>query len=84
VFTDSEDRQANRVVMLDGHPMRVLSLLNQAVFYSEVGIRPGQANIQMETSCNQKSTPVSIERVHEIVVRNRCLDNAEIKSFDSF
>ena len=44
-FSDQDDRRANRLVMVQGRSVREVSLLDQAVSYSELGLRPGQGSI---------------------------------------
>ena len=44
-YPDQEDRRATRVVTVYGRNVRESSLLDQAVFYSELGLRTDQGRM---------------------------------------
>ena len=47
-YPDQEDRMATRLVSLNGRNVRESSLLDQAVFYSELGLRTDQGSVDDE------------------------------------
>ena len=75
-YSDQEDRRATRNVSLYGRNVRESSLLDQAVFYSELGLRPDEGRmdddvlLQCRTLLTIKA-PVNIQRVDEYVTRSR-------------
>ena len=75
-YPDQEDRRATRNVFLYGRNIRESSLLDQAVFYSELGLRPDEGRmdddvlLQCRTLLTIKA-PVNIQRVDEYVTRSR-------------
>ena len=75
-YPDQEDRRATRNVSLYGRNVRESSLLDQAVFYSELGLRPDEGRmdddvlLQCRTLLTIKA-PVNIQRVDEYVTRSR-------------
>jgi len=79
-FPDQADRRAERVVMLYGRSVREWSLLDQAVFYSELGLRPGQGSIDDEVllQCRTivtRKVPLNFQFVDEKITERRNQDN---------
>ena len=75
-YPDQEDRRATRNVSLYGRNVRESSLLNQAVFYSELGLRTDEGRMDDDVllQCGTLLTikaPVNIQRVDEWVTRSR-------------
>jgi len=75
-FADQEDRRADRVVMLYGRSVRELSLLDQAVFYSELGLRTGQGRIddQVLLQCRTlvtRTAPLNYQFVEATITESR-------------
>jgi len=75
-FADQEDRRADRVVMLYGRSVRELSLLDQAVFYSELGLRTGQGRIddQVLLQCRTlvtRTAPLNFQFVEATITESR-------------
>ena len=71
-YPDQEDRRATRVVTVYGRNVRESSLLDQAVFYSELGLRTDQGRmdddvlLQCRTLLTRKA-PLNIQRVDELI-----------------
>ena len=75
-FADQDDRRADRVVMLYGRSVRELSLLDQAVFYSELGLRSGQGRIddQVLLQCRTlvtRTAPLNYQLVEATIEESR-------------
>ena len=70
-YPDQEDRRATRNVSLYGRNVRESFLLDQAVFYSELGLRPDEGRmdddvlLQCRTLLTMKA-PVNIQRVDDM------------------
>jgi len=75
-YSDQEDRTATRMVSLDGRNVRESSLLDQLVFYSELGLRTDQGSIDdvVLLRCRVlliRKAPLNIQRVDELVTQSR-------------
>ena len=75
-YSDQEDRTATRMVSLDGRNVRESSLLDQLVFYSELGLRTDQGSIDdvVLLRCRvllTRKAPLNIQRVDELVTQSR-------------
>ena len=75
-YSDEEDRTATRMVPLDGRNVRESSLLDQVVFYSELGLRTDRGSIDdvVLLRCRvllTRKAPLHIQRVDELVTQSR-------------
>jgi len=75
-FADQEDRRADRLVMLYGRSVRESSLLDQAVFYSELGMRTDQGSIdnQVLLQCRTlvtRTAPLNYQFVEAMIEESR-------------
>ena len=79
-YPDQEDRTATRTVSLNGRNVRESSLLDQVVFYSELGLRTDQGSVDDEVllRCRillTRKAPLNIQRVDELVTKSRHQDS---------
>ena len=79
-FPDQDDSRADIVLTWHGRSVRELALLDQAVFYSELGVRPGQGSIDDEVllQCRTlvtRKAPLNFQVVDEKISESRNQDN---------